>query len=75
MTPADLSDVPSACRPPTTFTAPEELVLYTFTVIECPDASNVDRPGLYRLAKFMSAATRRVAVLMSQPFGKDVAND
>ena len=74
-TPQELNALPRDCTPPHRFADPEEIVLYTFTLVEHQCHTNEDEPGLYRMAAFFSEATRHVTRLMSETPAEQAANN
>ena len=63
--PYELAALPAECKPPGYFVEPEDIVNYAFTLVQSHCGSAQGDPGVYRMAKFFSHATRRIAILMS----------
>ena len=64
--PQEINALPPSCRPPGKFTLAEDVVLYTFALVDQQMHSRIDDPGVYRMVNFFSEATRRVTQLMGQ---------
>ena len=65
-TPQEMNSLPRECAPPARFIDPEDIVLYTFTLIEHQCHTDEEDAGIYRMAAFFSEATRHVTRLMSE---------
>jgi len=65
-TPHEINALPADCRPPAKISFPEDIVLYTFALVDSQMHSRTDDAGVYRMANFFSEATRRVTHLMGQ---------
>ena len=64
-TPPELSALPPSCQPPKFGTA-EDVVLYTFALVEHEMRQGQPDPGVFRMSSFFSQATRRVTQLMGE---------
>ena len=65
-TPQEVNALPPSCRPPGKFASPEDIVLYTFALVDSQMHARIDDAGVYRMANFFSEATRRATQLMGQ---------
>lgn len=65
-TPQEIDALPPSCRPPGKFSNPEDIVLYTFALVDSQMHSRIDDAGVNRMANFFSEATRRATHLLSQ---------
>ena len=72
--PEELASLPAACRPPARFAVPEDVVLYTFTLVDYRLKQDSEHPGVFRMANFFSEATARVTFLMGQVKLRQAAN-
>lgn len=73
-TPQELASLPRQCVPPHRFALPEEIVTFTFTLVEHHLKSRGDNASLARLEGFFSHASRCVAKLMSERAQPGAAN-
>jgi len=64
-TPYELAALPSPCQPPEGFRAPEEIVLYAFTLVQYHCGPGASDEGVFRMATYFSHAAQQVAVVMS----------
>ena len=73
-TPEEIAALPGACRLPGKFLEPEDVVLYTYTLVEHQLKAEREDPGVFRMSSFFSEATRRVTQLMGETPPKTAAN-
>ena len=64
-TPYELAALPVPCRPPEGFRAPEDIVLYAFTLVQYSLGAGVEDDGASRMARYFSPAAQQVALVMS----------
>ena len=62
-TPEELAALPATCFPPK-FYVPEDVVLYTFALVEYEMGTSSPDAGVFRMSGFFSEATRRITQLM-----------
>ena len=74
LTPQEHASLPAACAPPSRFAAPEEIVLYAFTLVQHRCNTESDDPVLGRMTAFFSQATQRVTKLLSTAEEPSAAN-
>ena len=73
--PRELAALPKACKPPAHFTAAEELVDYSFTLVQHHCGEGTNDEGILRLARFFAEAARRVVALLSQQGAQRAADN
>jgi hypothetical protein len=64
-TPQELASLPADCQPPSKFGLPEDIVLYTFMLVDHEMKERERDAGVLRMSAFFSEATRRITQLMS----------
>ena len=63
--PEELGALPPGCFPPK-FLVPEDVVLYTFNLVQHEMRAGETHPDVLRLSAFFSQATRRITQLMGE---------
>ena len=64
-TPYEIAALPAPCKPPEGFRAPEDIVLYAFTLVEYHLGAGASDEGVSRMARYFSHAAQQVALVMS----------
>jgi hypothetical protein len=65
-TPYEIAALPDPCRPPADgFRAPEDIVLYAYTLVSYHCGAGAADEDVFRMAKYFSDAARQVAHVMS----------
>ena len=73
-TPQELAALPQDCQPPERFGLPEDIVLYTFMLVDHETKVLERDAGVARMSAFFSEATRRVTQLMGGLGQRPAAN-
>ena len=73
-TPMEINALPASCKPPAKFSQPEDVVLYTYALVEWQLKAPREDPGVFRMVTFFSEATRQITHLMGEVPPERAAN-
>jgi hypothetical protein len=75
-TPYEIAALPGPCKPPADgFRAPEDIVLYAYTLVSYHCGAGATDEGVSRMAKYFSHAAQQVALVMSNAPQPQAGND